>query len=193
MLLTLILAVPILAALGILFFLKEEQRDYARFTAAGAMLFCLIASALVFVEMNLPQNIDLAKQAATLGQSFFIQRVDLPWIPALGISFKLGADGITAPMVFLTGLAGFCGVLISWRIEDRTRQFMAFFLLLVAGVYGVFVSLDLFLLFFWYELANPEVKQILIQRFELGGLTVRSPQSRVAVMPRERQAEFGLE
>jgi hypothetical protein len=46
---------------------------------------------------------------------------------------------------------------------------------------------------FWYELANPEVKQILIQRFELGGLTVRSPQSRVAVMPRERQAEFGLE
>ena len=56
-------------------------------------------------------------------------------------------------MLLLTGLAAFCGVLISWRIEDRTREFMAFFLLLVAGVYGVFVSLDMFLLFFWYEFA----------------------------------------
>lgn len=46
---------------------------------------------------------------------------------------------------------------------------------------------------FWYELANPAVRQITIERFELGGLTVRSPESRVAIMPKERQADFGLE
>lgn len=72
---------------------------------------------------------------------------------SIGISWHLGVDGISAPMVLLTALAGFAGVLISWGIEDRTREFMAFFLLLVAGVFGVFMAVDLFVLFFFYELA----------------------------------------
>jgi NADH-quinone oxidoreductase subunit M len=75
------------------------------------------------------------------------------WIESIGVSWHLGVDGISAPMVLLTALAGFCGVLISWGIEDRTREFMAFFLLLVAGVLGVFIAVDLFVLFFFYELA----------------------------------------
>jgi NADH-quinone oxidoreductase subunit M len=65
----------------------------------------------------------------------------------------MGVDGVSAPMVLLTGLASFCGVLISWGIDERPREFFVFFLLLTAGVYGVFVALDLFLLFFFYELA----------------------------------------
>lgn len=75
------------------------------------------------------------------------------WLPALGISYHVGVDGLSAPMVLLTGMVAVAGVLISWRIEDRIREFMAFFLLLVAGVYGVFISVDMFLLFFFYELA----------------------------------------
>ncbi len=153
MLLTAILVIPIAVAVFILFGLKPEQRSEARLAAAGATAVCLVLSLLVFIEMNQPANIDRANQRAQLGLSSFIEEVNIPWIPSLGVSFHLGADGITAPMLLLTGLAAFCGVLISWRIEDRTREFMAFFLLLVAGVYGVFVSLDLFLLFFWYEFA----------------------------------------
>jgi NADH-quinone oxidoreductase subunit M len=53
----------------------------------------------------------------------------------------------------LTAVVGVGGVLISWGIEDRPREFMAFFMLLVAGVQGVFVAVDGFLLFFFYELA----------------------------------------
>jgi NADH-quinone oxidoreductase subunit M len=75
------------------------------------------------------------------------------WIEPLGISYHVGVDGLSAPMVLLTGMVAVAGVLISWRIEDRIREFMAFFLLLVAGVYGVFVAVDMFLLFFFYELA----------------------------------------
>jgi NADH-quinone oxidoreductase subunit M len=75
------------------------------------------------------------------------------WVPDLGIAYGLGVDGLTAPMVLLTGMVAVAGVLISWRIEDRQREFMAFFMLLVAGVMGVFISTDLFLLFFFYELA----------------------------------------
>ncbi len=74
-------------------------------------------------------------------------------MPSLGISYHLGVDGLSVPMVLLTGLVAVAGVLISWRIEDRTREFMAFFMLLVAGVLGVFVAVDMFVLFFFYELA----------------------------------------
>jgi NADH-quinone oxidoreductase subunit M len=81
----------------------------------------------------------------------FEEKVD--WLPQLGITYHLGIDGLNAPMVLLTGLVTVAGVLISWRIDDRTREFMAFFMFLVAGVLGVFVSLDMFVLFFFYELA----------------------------------------
>lgn len=75
------------------------------------------------------------------------------WVPQLGIAYHVGVDGLSIPMVLLTGMVAVAGVLVSWRIEDRTREFMAFFMLLVAGVYGVFLAQDIFLLFFFYELA----------------------------------------
>lgn len=75
------------------------------------------------------------------------------WIPSLGISFQLGADGISLTLVLLTGLAAITGILFSWDINTRSREFFAFFLTLIGGVYGVFISFDLFLLFVFYEIA----------------------------------------
>jgi len=151
--LTAILILLIVGAIFLLFFVKDDQKDLARYVAAGTTGACLVLSLLVFLEMNQPANIAKAEELARQGRSFFIEETNVAWIPSLGINYHVGADGITSPMVLLTGLAAFCGVLISWKIQDRTREFMAFFLLLVAGVYGVFISLDLFLLFFWYEFA----------------------------------------
>ena len=79
--------------------------------------------------------------------------VDLPWVPSMGIHFLLAADGISRVLVLLTGLAAVAGVLFSWNIELRTNEFFAFFLALIGGVYGVFLSYDLFLLFVFYEIA----------------------------------------
>jgi NADH-quinone oxidoreductase subunit M len=79
--------------------------------------------------------------------------VDLPWVPSMGIHYILAADGISRVLVLLTGLAAVCGVLFSWNIELRTNEFFAFFLALIGGVYGVFLSYDLFLLFVFYEIA----------------------------------------
>ncbi len=79
--------------------------------------------------------------------------VDVPWVPAMGIRFILAADGISRVLVLLTGLAAVAGVLFSWNIELRTNEFFAFFLALIGGVYGVFLSFDLFLLFVFYEIA----------------------------------------
>ncbi len=79
--------------------------------------------------------------------------VDVPWVPSLGIRYTLAADGISLMLVLLTGLAAVAGMLFSWNIEQRTNEFFAFFLALIGGVYGVFLSFDLFLLFVFYEIA----------------------------------------
>jgi NADH-quinone oxidoreductase subunit M len=100
------------------------------------------------VEKSNPQN-----RATTLFDESLVLEEYVLWIPDLGIGYGLGVDGLTAPMVLLTGMVAVAGVLISWQIEDRQREFYAFFMLLVAGVMGVFISTDLFLLFFLYELA----------------------------------------
>jgi NADH-quinone oxidoreductase subunit M len=77
----------------------------------------------------------------------------VPWIPRLGIQYHLAADGISLTLVLLTGLAAVAGILFSWNIATRVREFFAFYLALIGGVYGVFLSADLFLLFVFYEIA----------------------------------------
>ena len=79
--------------------------------------------------------------------------VDVPWVPSMGIHYLLAADGISRVLVLLTGLAAVAGILFSWNIENRTNEFFAFYLALIGGVYGVFLSFDLFLLFVFYEIA----------------------------------------
>ncbi len=79
--------------------------------------------------------------------------VDVPWVSSMGIHYLLAADGISRVLVLLTGLAAVAGILFSWNIEYRTNEFFAFYLALIGGVYGVFLSFDLFLLFVFYEIA----------------------------------------
>ncbi len=78
---------------------------------------------------------------------------DVEWVHSLGIRYHLAADGISLTLVLLTGLAAVAGILFSWNIEHRTKEFFALFLALIGGVYGVFLSFDLFTLFVFYELA----------------------------------------
>ena len=161
--LSMIIFIPIIAAVIILFF-KSEQKDLIRGIAIAAAGAVFILSLFVFLNYNNQVTAVVANQAAlieaggtSVGTQMFRETLAfeerVPWIASLGISYHLAVDGLSAPMVLLTGMVAVAGVLVSWRIEDRTREFMAFFLLLVAGVYGVFVAVDLFVLFFFYELA----------------------------------------
>ena len=93
-----------------------------------------------------------------------------------------GATASALPWCCLTGIAAVAGILFSWNIEHRAKEFFAFYLALIGGVYGVFLSFDLFLLFVFYELAIiPEVfphrdlgfDQPEIRRDEAGALFVR--------------------
>ena len=75
------------------------------------------------------------------------------WLPGLGVTFHLAVDGIATPMVLLTGIVMVTAVFMAWNTAPRAKDFFALFMALVCGVYGVFLSLDLFFLFFFYELA----------------------------------------
>ena len=77
-----------------------------------------------------------------------------PWkFGDVGISLTLGVDGVAAPMLLLTGIVMFTGVLVSWSIRDWNKDFFILYFLLLAGVFGVFASYDLFFFFFFYELS----------------------------------------
>jgi NADH-quinone oxidoreductase subunit M len=77
----------------------------------------------------------------------------IPLVPALGISYEVAADGWSLVLVLLTAIIIFSGVFASWTVQTRSQEFYALLLVLVTGVFGVFVSLDLFVFFLFYELA----------------------------------------
>lgn len=126
---------------------------------AGALLLALLPKGHAGLARGVALSValgglalGLAGFANGMGQGR-VTIVDLPWVPSMGIHFLLAADGISRVLVMLTGLAAVAGVLFSWNIELRTNEFFAFFLALIGGVYGVFLSFDLFLLFVFYEIA----------------------------------------
>jgi NADH-quinone oxidoreductase subunit M len=145
--LSIIALLPIATAVVILL-MPEKRGENSRMLALAAMVMTLILSLYVYISYynNLPAS--GTPWAETLQ---FVEEVS--WVPSVGIGYILGIDGMSATLVLLTAIVGLGGVLISWSIDDRPREFYAFFMLLVAGVQGVFVAVDGFLLFFFYELA----------------------------------------
>lgn len=81
----------------------------------------------------------------------FLEKIN--FVESLGISYLVGIDGMGLALVLLTAIIIFCGVFASWTIRERDNEFYALLLVLVTGVFGVFVSLDLFFFFLFYELA----------------------------------------
>jgi NADH-quinone oxidoreductase subunit M len=130
---------PIVGAL-IIIFMPRRWAWPIRFVAVAASGISLALSVLVFWGYDWTRG----------GYQF--QEL-YSWIPDLGVNARLGVDGISVPMLLLTGLVIFTGSLVSIKIRDRSKEYFALLLILVTGVYGVFVALDLFAFFFFYEIA----------------------------------------
>jgi len=137
--LSVIVFVPVIAGVIILLLPKERLTEIR-----------MAALAAAFIAMALAAWVYFSYDIASAGYQFV---EEYQWLPALGISYHVGVDGISAPLVLLTGVVMFTGVLISWGVDDRPREFFAFLFILATGVFGVFVALDLFGLFFFYEIA----------------------------------------
>src|SRR3954467_5986862 len=124
---------------AVLMFLPRNDAHLARLVALTTALASLVAGLGGVFQSKGGPEVETVTNVA--------------WIPALGIRYFLGADGISLALVVLTGIASVTGILFSWNIKERAKEFFAFYLALIGGVYGVFLSFDLFLLFVFYELA----------------------------------------
>jgi len=138
-LLSIVLLTP-LAGLLVLLLIPSKSKDLIRIWAN------LAAFAGFLVSLPLVSRF----QTGVPGFQFE-ERAD--WIPALGAHYHIGMDGISLLLVMLTTLMGFVAVLCSWNgIQERTKEYYAMFLLLQTGMLGVFISLDFFLFYIFWEL-----------------------------------------
>lgn len=133
--LSLIVFLPLAAAIAIMLFPKESSRWLAA-VASLAVLGLTIAAFVVFDRSA--TGMQLVEKAS--------------WIPQYGVSYFLGVDGISLPMVVLTGLLCFMAVLVSWRLDVRPKEYFALVMVLETAMMGVFVSVDLLLFFLFWEL-----------------------------------------
>jgi NADH-quinone oxidoreductase subunit M len=138
-LLFLLVAVPLVGGIALMFFPSRNYPLIRGYSTAVAGVSALLSVSIFFAY-------DYTAAGFQFTNSF-------QWLPVLGIRYSLGVDGISVLMVLLTGIVFITGVLVSWNIDHRPKDFFVHYLLLVAGVYGVFVSQDLFFFFFFYELA----------------------------------------
>ncbi|MBA3974532.1 MAG: NADH-quinone oxidoreductase subunit M [Candidatus Solibacter sp.] len=138
-LLSLILFTPLIGVLVLLFIpgrMKDAVRWWANISAVAGFL----------VSLPLIMNFD-----KSLDGYQFVERIN--WIPALGVQYLIGVDGISVLMVMLTTFMGMLAIFSSWdSINDKVKEYYAMFLLQQVGMIGVFISLDFMLFYVFWEL-----------------------------------------
>ena len=135
--LSITLLIPVLGAIFIMV-LSQEQEKMIKYTAAVSTLISLALSLFVFFTYD-----------QTRAGMQFVESI--PWVKDLGVSYALGVDGISLPLLLLTNLIGFSAVYASWQVEERVKEFFSLLLLLITGVMGTFLTTDLFIFFLFYE------------------------------------------
>src|SRR5262245_33870819 len=134
-----ILFAPFAGAIALIF-VSNRQAMLVRGIAAGSAFVSLLASLYLFFAY-----------AHVRGGFQFVTK--FAWSRQLGVSLHLGVDGIGTPLVLASGILLFAGIFVSWHIKDRTKEFYIWLLILAAATIGVFMSLDLFFLYFFYEMS----------------------------------------
>ena len=148
-LLSYILFAPLVGLAALLFVSMLAKRLGASETAVDG-IFRVGANVVSFAGFLI--SLPLVSRFQTGAPGFqFEEKFD--WIPALGAHYHIGVDGISLLLVMLTTLMGFIATFSSWSaIQDRVKAYYAMFLLLQTGMLGVFLSLDFFLFYIFWEL-----------------------------------------
>ena len=141
-----LIAIP-MGTVPVFMLIPSRYPQMVRSVAAVSAFAMFVLSLLVFAKyeftggsgLRFDLQLDWLENVAFLGEK--------------GITYHLAVDGISAPMVLLTGIVIFAGVFVSWNISYRNKDYFVLLFALVSGVFGVFLSLDLFFLFFFYEVA----------------------------------------
>ncbi len=130
--------IPLLASFIVLF-APDKNEGLVKNLTIGSLAFCFGLTLYFFFNFN----------AATPGYQF---TVDYPWLPALGIRYQAGLDGINLTLCLLHALVSLAGAFISCWPKDRMKKYLFFYLVLCGAIYGVFTVTDIYMLYVFYEL-----------------------------------------
>jgi len=155
--LTLITFLPLLGMVIVLCLPREQHRTIRWTTAAVTGVVFLLTLWLwrdFAVNKGYLGNVaaTLAQEKPDISSEHFSYYMALPWIPDFHINYKVGVDGLSVSLICLTGLLAFLATFSGFSITKGVKGFYALYLLLVTGMMGVFVSLDLFLFYVFWEL-----------------------------------------
>ena len=140
--LSLLILFPLVTAIILLFCNGLKQVRMVALAGAGLQLILAIFLLVAFL-----QDRSMGNQLTMLFEYDFV------WFKNLPIHYHIGVDGISIAMILLTSCIVFAGILISWTMEKLSKEFFFLLVLLSMGAYGFFISLDLFTLFFFLEIA----------------------------------------
>jgi NADH-quinone oxidoreductase subunit M len=149
--LTWLVFLPIVGMIIVLL-IPDKNKNGMRWTAAIVTGLQVVLAATIYAIF------DRAKVGVNDIESFqFVEQLSwitveaVPWVGRIEITYFIGLDGLSVLMVMLTALIGFIGVISSWNIQKMVKGYFALYLLLVTGMMGVFVALDFFLFFIFWE------------------------------------------
>jgi len=137
-----LLFVPLLT--GLLVLLAKKPGQVKGVALAGSALQLLLAFGVLFAY---------EKERSGGNTATLLFEEQYQWFPAWHINFHIGVDGISVAMIMLTAFVVLAGVLVSWNVQKMTKEFYFLLILLSFGAYGFFMSFDLFILFFFLEIA----------------------------------------
>ena len=140
--LSLFVLIPLLMLLGLWLSRNIAQIRAVMVTGASALL--VLSAALTVMYLH-------ARHAGATDEMLF--RADMVWYPALNIHYSVGVDGISVAMLLLSAIIVFTGTFASWRLQPLTKEYFLWFTFLSIGVFGFFISIDLFTMFMFYEVA----------------------------------------
>ena len=140
--LTSLIIIPALTVLALLF--TKGLKNVRVIAAIGMTIQLLQSIRLVFIY--------LAERASGNDSEMILQK-SYQWFESINIQYAVGVDGISVLMILLTGIIIFTGIFTSWKMEYLSKEFFISLIVLATGVFGFFISLDLFTLFLFYEIA----------------------------------------
>lgn len=140
--LTLFVLIPVITVFAIGY---SKTMERIRMVAAiGMGIQLILAAYLVFAYIG-------ERAAGNTAEMLFTY--DALWFPSLNIHYFVGVDGISVAMIALTSIVVFAGIFASWEMNFLSKEFFISLILLATGVFGFFISLDLFTMFLFYEIA----------------------------------------
>ena len=140
--LTLFVVIPVLMLLGLWFAKNLGQVRGVMVAGASALLILAIWLTVTFIQMRHAGNTDP-----------MLFTYSAPWFAPLNIAYSVGVDGISVVMILLSAIIVFTGTFASWQAMSQHKEYFLWFSLLSTGVFGCFISPDMFTMFMFYEVA----------------------------------------